>query len=182
MSHSEADVVGEGHWKSGQLGLVGGALHMVAADAGVTRKRRRGLPESDTRCCSACGVRVLGARQCWGCGLWLCPGCVEANGSSPVGALNCLDCMAEAYTEGAWDFTADQDLLLYLATRELPPGCSPAKAKRLVAAGEHLFWDGCRLWYSVGDWEREVPPRWRRKLLVETVQASLGYPGGRRLY
>ena len=130
---------------------------MMAADAGVTHKRRRGLPESDTRCCSACGVHVLGAWQCWGCGLWLCLGCVEANGSSPVGALNCLDCMAEAYTEGAWDFTSDRDLLLYLATREVLPGCSPAKAKRLVVAGEHN--SGMVVVYGIAceTWSRRFP-------------------------
>ena len=75
--------------------------------------------------------------------------------------------MAEAHRDGCWDFTADNNLLLYLATGDLPPGTSPAAARRLVAAGEHLFWDGTRLWYTVGDWEREVLPRWRRRQLVE---------------
>ena len=96
--------------------------------------------------------------------------------------MKCIDCMAEARRDGSWDFTADDSLLLYLATGDLPPGTSPAAARRLVAAGEHLFWDGARLWYTVGDWEREVPPRWRRRQLVDEAQASLGYPGGRRLY
>ena len=55
----------------------------------------------------------------------------------------------------------------YVATRQLPAGLRLARARRLVAAGEHLWWDGARLWFGVGDFEREVPPRWRRQHLIE---------------
>ena len=81
--------------------------------------------------------------------------------------LNCIDCNAQAYTEGPHDFTADRELMGYVATRQLPAGLTPARARRLVAAGEHLWWDGARLWFEVGDFEREVPPRWRRQRLIE---------------
>ena len=155
---------------------------MVAAADGVTCKKWRGVSELDTHHCSACGVCVLGAQLWYGCGLWLWQECTVANGCSPVGVLNYPDCMAEFRTEGPCDFTAGCDLLLYLATREVAPECSPAKAKRLVAAGEHLFWDGCHLWYSMGDREREVPPCLHKNRLLETAQTSLGYPGGHCLY
>ena len=104
------------------------------------------------------------------------------NGSCPVGVLNCLDCMVAAYKNGLADFTADVELMEFLATGELKPGLPVAKARRLVSAGEHQSWDGNRLWFSIGDWEREVPPQ------VETCgahigrTASLGFPSSWRLY
>ena len=63
------------------------------------------------------------------------------NGSCPAGVLDCLDCMAAAYRNGPADFTADVELMEFLATGELKPGLPVAKARRLVSAGEHLSWD-----------------------------------------
>ena len=57
---------------------------------------------------------------------------------------------------------ADLELMEFLATGELRPGLPIDKDRRLVSAGEHLSWDGDRLWFSIGDWEREIPPRWKR--------------------
>ena len=70
----------------------------------------------------------------------------------------------------------------YVATCELHAGLTIACALRLVAAGGHLWWDGARLWFEAGDFEREVPPCWRRQRLIEDTQASLDWPGGRRLH
>ena len=83
------------------------------------------------------------------------------NGRCPVGVLNCLDCMVAAYKNGPADFTADVELIEFLATGVLRPGLPVAKARLLVSAGEHLSWNGNRLWFSIGDWEREVLPRWK---------------------
>ena len=59
-----------------------------------------------------------------------------------MGALNCLNCMAAAYENGPADFTADVELMEFLATGELKPGLPVAKSRRLVSSGEHLSWDG----------------------------------------
>ena len=47
-------------------------------------------------------------------GLWpvLYGECTKANGSNPVGPINCIDCMAEARRDESWDFTVDNSLLL----------------------------------------------------------------------
>ena len=78
-----------------------------------------------------------------------------------MGVLNCLDCMVAAYKNGPADVTADVELMEFLATGVLMPGLPVAKARRLVSAGEHLLLDGNHLRFSIGDWEQEVPLRWK---------------------
>ena len=63
------------------------------------------------------------------------------NGCNAEEVLNYIDCNASAYMEEPHDFTADRDLMGYEATHCLPAGLSDACDQRLVAAGEHLWWD-----------------------------------------
>ena len=160
----------------GQLG----APVMIAAVGEPMRKHK--APDQGAAVACVCGQTEGELRCCWGCRAWRCPVCSTDDGSFKPGVFNCLYCLSEVHEEGPWDFTADTELMIYVATGRLPDDLPVAKAQRLIAAGEHLVWEPERLWFCVEDWERQVPARWHRCGLEEEVQASLGYPGGRRVY
>lgn len=135
------------------------------------RRGRRKLPgqRQHTVCC-ACGEVRDRTRQCWGpCARWFHVACALETGRDRGGPFVCLDCKAADYCNAKRDFLADDDLMGYVAAGTLPADVTEAEASRLMEAAEHLRWDGDRLWFVAGGIERQIPPRWRRPLLIQEV-------------
>lgn len=75
----------------------------------------------------------------------------------------------------------DESLMTYVTTGTLRDDLQPRERNRIVRQATWLRWERGKL-YIVSGQEREVPPMWARRGLVESTAATLGFPGGERLF